>query len=229
MKIAIVTLPMHTNYGGILQAYALKSFLVAAGHEVDVLDPKVKMPLPKWWKAPFIYASRAFKRVLKGASGPEVFRELRFKRELPYVGRNTLRFVNDELATRQISDYQDVHQGEYDAFIVGSDQVWRPRYFGKIDDAFLAFTNDWEVIRVAYAASFGTDQLEYSYEQLDRCSKLLENFNAVSVREDSGVKVCSEWFDCDRAVQVLDPVLLADPKIYEIGRASCRERVSISV
>ena len=47
MKIAIVTLPMHTNYGGILQAYALKSFLVAAGHEVDVLDPKVKMPLPK--------------------------------------------------------------------------------------------------------------------------------------------------------------------------------------
>lgn len=215
MKIAIVTLPMHTNYGGILQAYALKSFLVAAGHEVDVLDPKVKMPLPKWWKAPFVYASRAFKRVLKGASGPEVFRELRFKSELPYVGRNTLRFVNDELATRQISDYQDVHQGEYDAFIVGSDQVWRPRYFGKIDDAFLAFTNDWEVIRVAYAASFGTDQLEYSYEQLDRCSKLLENFNAVSVREDSGVKVCSEWFDCDRTVQVLDPVLLADPKIYE--------------
>ena len=109
MKIAIVTLPMHTNYGGILQAYALKSFLVAAGHDVDVLDPKVKMPLPKWWKAPFVYASRAFKRVLKGASGPEVFRELRFKRELPYVGRNTLRFVNDELATRQISDYQDVH------------------------------------------------------------------------------------------------------------------------
>ncbi|MBR5569240.1 MAG: polysaccharide pyruvyl transferase family protein [Bacteroidales bacterium] len=215
MKIAIVTLPLHTNYGGILQAYALKSFLVAAGHEVDVLDPKVKMPLPKWWKAPFIYASRAFKSLLKGAAGPEVFRELRFRRELPYVGQNTLRFVSQNLKTRTLDAYKDIREGEYDAFVVGSDQVWRPRYFGKIDDAFLAFTKDWKVIRIAYAASFGTDQLEYSYEQLDRCSKLLESFNAVSIREDSGVKVCSEWFDCDRAVQVLDPVLLADPAIYK--------------
>ena len=58
MKIAIVTLPLHTNYGGILQAYALKLYLEHLGHEVTVLDMKDKMPLPKWWKAPFVYARR---------------------------------------------------------------------------------------------------------------------------------------------------------------------------
>ena len=51
MRIAIVTLPLHTNYGGLLQAYALKHCLEGMGHEVTVLDRKVKMPLPALWKA----------------------------------------------------------------------------------------------------------------------------------------------------------------------------------
>ena len=46
MRIAIVTLPLHTNYGGLLQAYALKTVLESMGHEATVLDRKVKMPLP---------------------------------------------------------------------------------------------------------------------------------------------------------------------------------------
>ena len=47
MKTAIVTLPLHTNYGGLLQAYALKTALEDMGHEVTVLDLKDKMPSPK--------------------------------------------------------------------------------------------------------------------------------------------------------------------------------------
>ena len=79
MKTAIVTLPLHTNYGGLLQAYALKTALESMGHEVTVLDLKDKMPFPKGLKAPFIYANRALKKLLKGSSGPEVFREKRYK------------------------------------------------------------------------------------------------------------------------------------------------------
>ena len=51
MRIAIVTLPLHTNYGGLLQAYALKRCLEDMGHEATVLDRKVKMPLPAAWKS----------------------------------------------------------------------------------------------------------------------------------------------------------------------------------
>ena len=93
MKIGIITLPLHTNYGGILQAYALKTFLASLGHEAVVLDPVEKMPVPKSLRAPFIYASRMLKRLMKGKKGPEVFREFRFRRELPVVGRNTFGFI----------------------------------------------------------------------------------------------------------------------------------------
>ena len=38
MKIGILTLTLHTNYGGILQAYALQTVLEMIGHEVTILD-----------------------------------------------------------------------------------------------------------------------------------------------------------------------------------------------
>ena len=94
MKVAIVTLPLHTNYGGLLQAYALKSCLEGMGHYVTVLDLKDKMPGPPALKAPFVYARRMLNVLLHGESAPEVFRERRFKFELPVVGFNTDAFIN---------------------------------------------------------------------------------------------------------------------------------------
>ena len=40
MKIAILTLPLHTNYGGILQGYALQTILERRGHDVYVIGRK---------------------------------------------------------------------------------------------------------------------------------------------------------------------------------------------
>ena len=214
MKIAIVTLPLHTNYGGILQAYALKLYLEHLGHEVTVLDMKDKMPLPKWWKAPFVYARRWIRCLGSDACASEVFRELRFRREYPVISFNTRRFIDKYIAPRMIDSFEDVRDGDYDAFVVGSDQVWRPLYFRNIEDAFLAFTRGWNVRRVSYAASFGTDNLEYTSTQLETCASLLACFDSVSVREDTGVSICREWFDCDRAIQVLDPVMLLESESY---------------
>ena len=50
MKIGILTLPLHTNYGGILQAYALQTFLERMGHEVVVFDKPYIYSLPLWKK-----------------------------------------------------------------------------------------------------------------------------------------------------------------------------------
>ena len=128
MRIAIVTLPLHVNYGGLLQAYALKRCLESSGHEVTVLDRKVKMPLPSVWKAPFIY----MKRLLRGKSLPEIFREHVYRRNYPVFAANVQKFTDRFITPRMIGGYDEVKEGEYDAFIVGSDQVWRPLYFGKI-------------------------------------------------------------------------------------------------
>ena len=65
MKVAIITLPLHTNYGGILQAYALKTVLESQGHCASVIDLKDKMPAPSGLKAPFVYAARILKKLFK--------------------------------------------------------------------------------------------------------------------------------------------------------------------
>lgn len=214
MKVAVITLPLHTNYGGILQAYALKKTIVSMGMTADVIDRRCKMVLPPSWKMPLIHMKRAVLNVRSGGKGPEIFREKRILKEFPVVSSQLAPFVGKEVAPRMIDDYSDIGQGEYDAFVAGSDQIWRPRYFGKIEDAFLGFTSGWNVRRVAYAASFGTDQLEYSYEQLDRCSALLKRFNAVSVREAGAVTICDEWFDREDAEWVVDPVMLLPAEDY---------------
>ena len=219
MRIAIVTLPLHTNYGGLLQAFALKRSLEDMGHEATVLDRKVKMPLPAAWKAPFIY----MKRLVCGKPLPEVFRELKYRRDYPVFAAKVQRFTDEHISPRMIDGLRDVKEGEYDAFIVGSDQVWRPLYFGRIEDAFLEFTKDWDVVRMSYAASFGTENLEYEYETIQRCTELLERFDAVSVRESSAVAMCEEWLDCDRAVHVLDPVMLLDADTYRTLASSASE------
>jgi polysaccharide pyruvyl transferase WcaK-like protein len=84
-----------------------------------------------------------------------------------------------------------------------------------VQDAFLAFTRNWDEKRVAYAASFGTSELEYESDLLRRCLDLLRRFDAVSVREESGVRMCSEWFEREDAVHVLDPVMLLDAERYK--------------
>ena len=223
MKVAIITLPLHTNYGGLLQAFALKRCLTEIGHEVCVLDLEDKMPGPKPFKAPFVYARRMLVRMLKGSAAPEIFRERRFREELPVVGANTEKFISERIAPRVVRSFRQLKEGEYDAFVVGSDQVWRPRYFPDVENAFLAFAKGWDVKRIAYAASFGTSELEYESEKLSVCADLLSSFDAVSVREESGVRMCSEWFDREDVTHVIDPVMLLDVQAYRDMASSAEE------
>ena len=113
-----------------------------------------------------------------------------------------------------LDSFNELKEGDFDAYVVGSDQVWRPIYVENIYDYFLEFTAGWDVRRVVYAASFGTTELEFEFTQLEKCSELLSDFNAVSVREDAAVKMCDEWLDYESAVHVVDPVMLLDKEYY---------------
>lgn len=57
------------------------------------------------------------------------------------------------------------------------------------------------------------DKWEYSPLQTETCKSLLHNFDAVSVREESGVKLCRECLGC-KAQLVLDPTMLLDKSDY---------------
>lgn len=104
-----------------------------------------------------------------------------------------------------------------DAFIVGSDQVWRAshaRILDSVSHFFLGFASPQQRSRsFAYAASFGSDTWEGSPEETAECARLLKDFKAVSVREHSGIRLCREVFGVE-AVQMPDPTLLLEPEDY---------------
>lgn len=213
MRIGILTLPLHTNYGGILQAYALQTVLERMGHEVHVIE-KERQPLSlPIQKMPFCYGKRIVKNII-GWKCP-IFYEQKYNREQPIIRQNTDKFIKKYIHIAEYDDFSDIKESEYDAIVVGSDQVWRPKYFGKnqIENAYLKFAEGWNIKRIAYAASFGTDEWEYNSKQTSECGRLLRMFDAVSVREDSGVDLCKRYFGVE-AQHVLDPTMLLDREDY---------------
>lgn len=215
MRIGILTLPLHTNYGGILQAYALQTVLERMGHEVVILDKKTPIPSLALWKRPFVYSKRLFNKIL-GRNDNIIFLEQYVTKIKPIIQQYTNEFIRKYIHKVSFASFDNIPDIEtYDTIIVGSDQVWRPKYFGEanIADAFLAFTGDMKIKRIAYATSFGVDKWEYSPTQTLMCKTLLRNFDAISVREKSGVELCRDYLGC-KAQQVLDPTMLLDKSDY---------------
>lgn len=203
MKIGIITLPLHTNIGGILQAYALQKVVKDLDHDVETI---ALSPTRDYGR---IFLLKRF--VLKYILGRKNL-DLKIKKNTEFVikqrTQNTERFVQKYIKRRILNSYSQIKPKDYDVLVVGSDQVWRPMYFPEsITNAYLDFSFKWNIKRIAYAVSFGTDKWEYTDEQTLKCSKLAKLFKAISVREDSGVELCKQKLGVN-SVHVLDPTML---------------------
>lgn len=217
MKIGILTLPLHTNYGGILQAYALQTVLERMGHEVCVIQRSWRIQIV-WWKFPLQIVNRCIYRFVFGRN-VALFSELKWNNNQTVIERNTKEFIDKYIHTYQVKQISDIREKDFDAIVVGSDQIWRPKYYRLhykyIEDAFLSFTKKWSVKRIAYAPSFGTDAWEYSKVETQKCGSLLQKFDVVSVREKSGVGLCEKYLGRKDVQWVLDPTMLLDKEDYE--------------
>lgn len=218
MKIGIITLPLHTNYGGILQAYALQSILQRMGYDSYVIQrPWRKKNV--WWKFPF-HLVKSFICLFVFGKEITLFPEAEWNKNQTILERNTQLFINRHIHTYQIEKMSDIKGSDFDTIVVGSDQIWRPKYYRlhykHIEDAFLSFAENWNIKRVAYAPSFGTDKWEYNVRETQKCRDLLLRFDAVSVREKSGVELCEKYLHRKDVNWVLDPTMLLAKEDYEL-------------
>ena len=212
MKIAILTQPLGRNYGGILQNYALQQTLIKLGLSPITLEKDYRqrisvlrliLELPKRIYTKYILKKREY-----------VFSEKKYN-GITFERKKLLPFVTKYINHNYIKDFSLEFFFEYDAIVVGSDQTWRPIYnWNVLDKMFLSFIPiENKIKRIAYAASFGASDWEFSDEQTAICKKSAQLFDAISVREDSGVLLCEKYLGC-KATHVLDPTLLLEKEHY---------------
>lgn len=205
-KVLIRTLPLEdANYGGILQAYALQHVLTSLGAE----------PTTDISRTDRESAVKALLRrvAVRTRLSPKSWIE-RVRHD--DVGQWLAWFVHSRMRVVRLFDLGrdefDRVCRETDLFLVGSDQVWRPRY-ADVTSYMFDFV-DPQVPRASYAASFGSDDVDVFGEALiANARELLGRFSAVSVRENSAVRICREQFGV-AAESHLDPTFLVTAEHY---------------
>ncbi len=107
-----------------------------------------------------------------------------------------------------------------DTFVMGCDQVWNRGVNKPFGMSYYFDFVDEEKKKISYAASFGhADDFANGADRVT-IKKYFERFDAISVREADGVKICKEIYDI-KATQVLDPVFVCDvQKFIELTEKS---------
>ena len=109
---------------------------------------------------------------------------------------------------RYIRDLSELNQ-QYDAFVCGSDVIWSNNFNNGVGAYFLDFA---EKYRFSYAASFGKSSIPDSF--LRFAAPKIDQLNAISVREPSGVQIARQC--TQKPIKVVsDPVLLVDASVWK--------------
>lgn len=228
MKIAILTLPLHANYGGILQCYALQTVLEGMGHQVTVLNRRWPGPNARLVARRFASIAKCIvKKYLLGhkdivlmspwADDYNIHKpseaEERRRSEIGQFIKEHIHLTKPLRSSDELREY--VEANEVDCIVVGSDQVWREIYGPCIEDYFLGFLPEGDKrVKVTYAASFGTADSPISEDHLKNCIPLAKRFSSISVREQSGMEIMKDIFGLDTKLH-LDPTLLLSAEQYK--------------
>lgn len=211
-KIAILTQPLISNYGGILQDFALQKVLKNKNYDVVTIDRRYNG----------VSKSKLILSNLKNTIINKL--QLGSKRnftssDVNFITKNPRNFISKYITLSEVIDQNEkmvnhFQNNSYDVVIVGSDQVWRPKYSPNIYDYFFGFLKDnSKTKKLSYAASFGVDTWEYNEDQTKKVTDLIKLFDGVSVREKSAVELCKDHLDT-KAQFVLDPTLLLEKEDY---------------
>ncbi|MEH8196720.1 polysaccharide pyruvyl transferase family protein [Aeromonas allosaccharophila] len=209
------------NYGAVLQAAALADVITQLGYSaehIDFIPQKIAQKKTLRQLLVALLAALGVKSLIKRMLGKKMYIKP------VVVGSEVFEQFRSTWVARSEQTYTHAQQlntigTTYKSVVVGSDQVWRPNMFVNkhqdVDAYFLSFLPD-SVTRISYAASFGVDKWEETSDPIlsDHVRKAMTKFNAISIREQTGVAICRDHFGVT-AQHVLDPTLLNGVEFFE--------------
>lgn len=207
-KIGIITIYDCKNNGNRLQNYAVQEVLREIGVDaytirnipfrenvcmfdsyIDYLHTVVwRFLLPKRSKADYHVKAIAEYDLSKSSHKKEAFQRF-----------NELINFHSEWLTGYKTRLEDT---AFDAFLVGSDQVWNYNYHRASRIDFLEFAGNKP--KIAFSASIGVDVLDNSMKR--KFKKYLASFAGISVREESARKLIQPLVN-QRVKVLLDPTM----------------------
>ncbi len=204
MRIGILTYHRAENYGALLQAYALRTYLVGLGHNVDFVDY-----WPVYHRRFFeLFSWRKFRESSLRGKMVQLYYTLFWHQARRRRQQNLQAFMHKELGLPLETRYHNDHDvvEEFDVVFYGSDQIWRrqrmPSHPGF--DFWYFGSDNVQARKIAYAASMGSIDVKENEKEILR--RHLLKFEAISVREAS----LKEWLT-SLGIQsqiVCDPVFL---------------------
>lgn len=198
-KIGLMTFHFVNNFGGALQAYAVRRTVEKNFNaEVNTIDYQN-------WFIRFTDFVRLFpvttnpKEILSGIKtmNKRFGRAKKFKAFSKKYHNLTERYNTSKEVERKITGF--------DKYICGSDQIWNPFItMGVAPCYFLDFEKD-QNKKISYAPSFGSHKIKEQYWK--EVSELIKDFKFLSVREEAGAEFIKELTGKD-ALRVIDPTFL---------------------
>lgn len=216
-KIGIITFHRAVNYGAVLQTYALQKTLTKLNIDNAVID----------YRCPFITNEYKPFHIKKGKFAKSAVQSVLECRIRSKKRRKFDQFVEKNIKLTKSYDTVEALKEcnkNFSAFITGSDQVFSPVCVGFDEAYFLTFADSDK--KYSYAASFGTNLLDSKI--IPEYKRRLQDFQKISVRENSGKKIISDIVKKD-AVVLVDPTLLLKEKDYKeiVGTTSEKDYIVV--
>lgn len=190
------------NYGSVLQAFALNYILSKNGIDNYFVDyrpgrsERILFLMKNHYKIRLIKEKIAAYKFNNYSSEVTKHNKVKDNKFDAFIKRN-FKFTQTIYFERDMKKLSN----EYDVYICGSDQLWNPAYFKKIN--FL--DGIYGKKKISYATSVGMTNIHEKLKK--KYHNFLNDFCSISVREKTGEKLLSSMID-KRIDVVLDPTLL---------------------
>ncbi|SHJ97335.1 Polysaccharide pyruvyl transferase [Tangfeifania diversioriginum] len=201
MRVGILTFHFGYNYGAVMQAYALQQYLSNYGYSVKIINytpPNIKY-------RPYI--TQLISRKISVTKVRKIIKKIKYA---PRQKDAFELFKGKCFNLSEVISYVELSKitTEYDAIIVGSDQIWNPSQH-KLASYFLAHLNNYKGKRISYAPCCAFNKVE-DINKL-KLQNALNNFDAISVRNKETERFVFELIGKTPSI-VVDPTLLWDFK-----------------
>lgn len=203
-KIGIITFHNSYNCGSMLESYAMQKFIDKCGVKTEIIDFSNEGQ-KKLYGVKF--QNNSIKNIIKNILLIPAKNKIKFNNS-KYEKFKNERFV----LSKKYNNMRELSDKNYSTVVAGSDQIWNITIEDNDDAYFLPWVNNAK--KVAYAPSFGAKNIMEYTNNVEKYRKMINDFDALSIRENNGKRWIKEL--CNKDVEVLlDPTLLLDEKDYQ--------------